>query len=247
MMRTRTLLVLIPLCLPTGPLVGQGLDPSLLTRPATNAWPTYAGDYSQRRYSTLRQIDQTNVRHLTLAWVRRLTAGPDAGDGSWFGPPPGPPAIIGGVAAEPVNMPGSTSGSPRLAGSILQVNGILYVSSADNAWALDALDGHVLWHYWWKSRGGIHIGNRGMAMYGDWLYFETPDDYLVSLDAKTGQERWHKEIADFNQQYFSTTAPVVVGDHVLVGTGDDLDTRRDFCSHSIRGPGNCSGSSTPCR
>src|SRR5213593_2107511 len=222
-MKTGTLLLSIALCLPNGPLVGQGWDPAVLTRPATAAWPTYAGDYSQRRYSTLRQIDQTNVRHLTLAWVRRLTAGPDAGEGSWFGPPPGPPAIIGGVAAEPVNMPGSTSGSPRLAGSILQVNGILYISSPDNAWAVDALDGHVLWHYWWKSRGGIHIGNRGMAMYGDWLYFETPDDYLVSLDAKTGQERWHKEIADFSQQYFSTTAPVVVGDHVLVGTGDDLD------------------------
>src|SRR6266853_789647 len=191
-MKTGTLLLSIALYLPTGPLVGQGLDPSLLTKPATNAWPTYAGDYSQRRYSTLRQIDQTNVRHLTLAWVRRLTAGPDAGEGSWFGPPPGPPAITGGVAEQPVTMPGATSGSPRLSGSILQVN-------------------------------GIHIGNRGMAMYGDWLYFETPDDYLVSLDAKTGQERWHKEIADFSQQYFSTTAPMVVGDHVLVGTGDDLD------------------------
>ena len=222
-MKTGTLLLSIALCLPNGPLVSQGLDPSLLTKPATNAWPTYAGDYSQRRYSTLRQIDQTNVRHLTLAWLRRLTAGPDAGEGSWFGPPPGPPAITGGVAEQPVTMPGATSGSPRLSGSILQVNGILYISSPDNAWAVDALDGHVLWHYWWKSRGGIHIGNRGMAMYGDWLYFETPDDYLVSLDAKTGQERWHKEIADFSQQYFSTTAPVVVGDHVLVGTGDDLD------------------------
>ncbi len=214
-MKTATLLLLIPFCLPNGPLVGQGLAP--------DSWPTYAGDYSQRRYSTLRQIDQTNVRHLTLAWVRRLTAGPDAGEGRWFGPPPGPPAITGGVAEQPVTMPGATSGSPRLSGSILQVNGILYVSSPDNAWAVDALDGHVLWHYWWKSRGGIHIGNRGMAMHGDWLYFETPDDYLVSLDAKTGQERWHKEIADFSQQYFSTTAPVVIGDHVLVGTGDDLD------------------------
>ena len=46
----------------------------------------------------------------------------------------------------------------------------------------------------------------------------------MSLDAKTGQERWHKEISDFEQQYFSTTAPMVVGDHVLVGTGDDLDS-----------------------
>ena len=60
-------------------------------------------------------------------------------------------------------------------------------------------------------------------MWHNYLYLETPDDYLVSLDAKTGKERWHKEIADFNQQYFSTTAPIVVGNHVLVGTGNDLD------------------------
>src|SRR5690348_12111105 len=97
------------------------------------------------------------------------------------------------------------------------------MSAPDNAWAVDALDGHVLWHYFWRTRGGTHIGNRGMAMYHDWLYFETPDDYLVSLDSKTGKERWHNEISDFNEQYFSTAAPLLVGDHLLVGTGDDLD------------------------
>src|SRR6266487_3196081 len=136
MTRTPALLLLTSLCVPGGSLAGQSLDPALLTKPATNAWPTYAGDYSQRRYSTLSEIDTANVRHLTLAWVRRLTAGPDAGEGSWFGPPPGPPAITGGVAEQPVTMPGATSGSPRLSGSILQVNSILYVSSPDNAWAV---------------------------------------------------------------------------------------------------------------
>jgi alcohol dehydrogenase (cytochrome c) len=220
---TRTAaVVLVACCLPNSSLPAQGLDPALLVKPATDAWPSYAGDYSQRRYSSLTQIDSANVRHLTLAWVRRLTAGVE-GEGGFFGPS-GPQTITGGVAENPLTIPGSTSGQPRLSGSILQVNGILYVTSPDNVWAIDALDGHVLWHYWWKSRGGTHIGNRGAAMYGDWLFFETPDDYLVSLDAKTGQERWHKEIASFDEQYFSTTAPIVVGDHVLVGTGDDLDS-----------------------
>ena len=60
-------------------------------------------------------------------------------------------------------------------------------------------------------------------MWNNYLYIETPDNYLVSLDARTGKERWHKVIADFNQQYFSTMAPIVVGNHVLVGTGNDLD------------------------
>jgi alcohol dehydrogenase (cytochrome c) len=235
-------IILLALCLPNLAALSQGLDPALLLKPATDAWPSYAGDYSQRRYSTLTQIDTGNVRHLSLAWVSRLTAGAGGGDGGFFGPPPGGGVITGGVAESPMNIPGSTSGSPRLSGSILQVNGILYVTAPDNAWAMDALDGHVLWHYWWKSRGGTHIGNRGMAMYGDWVFFETPDDYLVSLDAKTGKERWHKEISDFNQQYFSTTAPMVVGDHVLVGTGDDLDSPGFLQSFDPR-----SGSTTRCR
>jgi alcohol dehydrogenase (cytochrome c) len=49
------------------------------------------------------------------------------------------------------------------------------------------------------------------------------DDFLVCLDAKTGKEIWHKTIASFDQQYFSAMAPIIVGNHLLVGTGDDLD------------------------
>ena len=47
------------------------------------------------------------------------------------------------------------------------------------------------------------------AMWGNYLFFDTPDNYLVSLDARTGKERWHDEIASFSQQYFSTSAPMV--------------------------------------
>ena len=53
------------------PLPAQGLDPALLTRPATDAWPTHNGDYSGRRFSTLDQINQSNVKHMQLAWVYR--------------------------------------------------------------------------------------------------------------------------------------------------------------------------------
>ena len=101
------------------------------------------------------------------------------------------------------------------------VNGVLYFTTPDNTWAIDARTGKELWHYFWRTRGGIHIGNRGVGMYANWLFFETPDNYLVSLDAKTGKERWHKEIADVKQEYFSTSAPIVVGNHIIVGTGGD--------------------------
>jgi len=105
----------------------------------------------------------------------------------------------------------------------LEVDGVLYFTMPDNAWAVDARDGSQLWHYFWKTKGGTHIGNRGLGMWHNTLFMETPDDYLVALDAQTGKERWHKEIADLSQGYFSTPAPIVVGNHVLVGTGNDLD------------------------
>ena len=84
---------------------------------------------------------------------------------------------------------------PAVKGAVLQVNGVLYVTSPDNAWALDARSGTELWHYFWKTRGGTHIASRGPALWNSSLFFETPDDYLVSLDARTGHENWHVEIA----------------------------------------------------
>jgi alcohol dehydrogenase (cytochrome c) len=198
---------------------GQGLDPTLLTKPATDSWPTYSGDYSGRRFSSLTQINQTNIKDLALAWVTRLPIGAPAGGGGAGAGAAGYPTSIGGEIDNPVPV----GGNARVSGAELMVNGVLYMAAPDNAWAVDARDGTILWHYFWKTRGGTHIGNRGLAMYGDWLYMETPDDYLVSLDAKTGKERWHKVISDFGEQYFSTMAPVVIGNHLIVGTGDDLD------------------------
>jgi alcohol dehydrogenase (cytochrome c) len=32
-------------------------------------WPTYNGDYSGRRYSSLTQINKDNVKSLKLAWA----------------------------------------------------------------------------------------------------------------------------------------------------------------------------------
>lgn len=204
------------------PVFAQGpLDPASLLKPLGDSWPTYSGDYSGKRYSSLKQVNQSNVKNLTLAWTTRFTAGPGGGGGFGFGGRGGAPVIIGGEAPEPATMGGG--GGVNIRASVLEVNGMLYFATPDNAWAVDARDGRELWHYYWKTKGGTHIGNRGLGMWGNWLYMETPDDYLVCLDAKTGKERWHKEIANFNLQYFSTMAPIVVGNHILVGTGDDLD------------------------
>ena len=103
----------------------------------------------------------------------------------------------------------------------LLVNGILYFTAPNNVWAVDARSGRELWHYQYPANTGSTIGNRGVGIYGHWLYFESPDSHLVSLDTHTGKERWKVEIADPKLDYTSTVAPVVVGNHIIVGIGGD--------------------------
>jgi alcohol dehydrogenase (cytochrome c) len=117
-----------------------------------------------------------------------------------------------------------TGGSDGIKATPLQINGILYFSTPDNAYAVEARMGRELWHFTWQSRGGIHIGNRGMAALGDTLYFETPDCHLVALNMEDGKERWDREICDLDLFYYGSVAPVVVKNHVITGvSGDDLD------------------------
>ncbi|MEO8482979.1 MAG: acido-empty-quinoprotein group A [Acidobacteriota bacterium] len=196
-----------------------GLDPKDLYKPLTDSWPTYSGDLTGQRYSRLTQVNQTTVKNLSLAWIGRITSGAAAGGGGGRGIG-APQTIVGGEGTGEFG----NGGAANVKGAILQVDGTLYVTSPDNVWALDARDGRELWHYFWKTKGGTHIGNRGAALWHNYLFFETPDNFLVSLDARTGQERWHVEISDFNQQYFSTMAPIVIDNHVLVGTGNDMDS-----------------------
>ena len=197
---------------------GKGLDPAQLAKPLADIWPTYNGDYTGKRYSALTQINQATVKNLTLAWSAQFTGGSLTGGGrGQFGGQN--QMIVGGEGTG--DYPVGTD--VTIKASLLMVDGTLYLTSPDNAWAIDARTGQELWHYFWKTRGGTHIATRGFGMWKDSLYMETPDNYLVSLEAKTGKERWHKVIADFGQQYFSTMAPIVVGNHVIAGTGNDLD------------------------
>ena len=174
----------------------------------TESWPAYHGDYSGRRYSALKQINSGNVKALTLAWVFRLN-------------PSASGAITGGEGPDP--KPGTTA-TPSAKSTPLLVNGVLYLSAPDHVWAIDPRTGREIWHYVWKTRGGDHIGNRGVGIYDKWLYFLTPDNYFVSLDAATGKERWHKEIASMKREYFASAAPMIIGKQVIIGvSGDALD------------------------
>src|SRR5919198_4253277 len=138
---------LLGILLLSGAGLSQGtLTPAKLLQPSTDLWPTYNGDYSGRRYSTLSKINAGNINSLSLAWVFRAVPGT-------------------GLNATVKSTP-------------LIVNGVMYFTIPDHVWALDARTGRQLWHYTWQSQGGDHVGNRGVGILGDWLFFETPDCHL---------------------------------------------------------------------
>jgi alcohol dehydrogenase (cytochrome c) len=170
----------------------QGLDSQALLKEPTDAWPTYNGDYSGRRFSTLKQINSENIGSLAVSWIYRTNVGPQRG-----------------------------IGNPEIKSTPLLVNGVLYFTIPDHVWAVDARTGDELWHYAWQDKGGHLTGQRGVGMYGRWLYFVGPDGWFISLDSRNGKERWRKKIADEKRQYFTTTAPLVIKNHVIVGVGGD--------------------------
>jgi len=116
-----------------------------------------------------------------------------------------------------------TNQQAEIKSSPLLVDGVLYFTVPDNIWAVDARSGYTIWHYNHPTTEGLHIGHRGVAMYKGWLYFVTPDAHLISLDAKDGSVRWTKVIADVHQGYWTTLAPLVIHDHVIVGVSGDFD------------------------
>ena len=63
------LFVLTPILLAAAPVLAQGLDPATIANPPADSWPSYHGDYSGRRHSSLTQITPQNVSSLGLAWA----------------------------------------------------------------------------------------------------------------------------------------------------------------------------------
>ena len=76
-------------------------------------------------------------------------------------------------------------------------DGVMFVATPhDQVLALDAKSGDLIWRYKRELPEGfsaLHNTNRGVALYGDKVYFAALDAMLVALDAKTGEVAWESE------------------------------------------------------
>jgi len=126
-----------------------------------------------------------------------------------------------------VPMPGS---SP-LESTPLVVDGIMYVSGQPgDVYALDARTGLTLWKYHRaQDRTNpfqINPYNRGVAVLGQRVFFNTLDDNLIALDVRTGTVLWEQHLADTMQGYSMTGAPLALADKVIVGiSGGEMGVR----------------------
>src|SRR6266446_2141361 len=111
--------------------------------------------------------------------------------------------------------------------------GLMFVTSANDAYALDAQTGRTIWHYSRPITEGLiddasQHHNRGVGILGSRIFMETDNAHLLCLDARSGHLLWDVPYAEGNKNYGATSAPLVVKDKVLVGTSGGDDGVRGF-------------------
>jgi len=169
------------------------------------------------------------------------SAGPSrAGDwptyhGQWSGNRHSPLDQIhpGNVATLAPRWIFSIPDSRRLQVTPLVIDGVMYVTAANEAYALDARSGRQLWHFRRPRTKGL-VGdaasgiNRGVAVLGDRVFLVTDHAHLLALDRLSGGLVWDVEMADYRKHYGATSAPLVVKDLVISGISGGDEGARGF-------------------
>ena len=111
-------------------------------------------------------------------------------------------------------------------------NGVMFVSTPGyQVMAIEARTGRTLWTYRKTPIQGarvLHQTTRGVALYGDKVYFAAGDAFLVALDAKTGREVWSSAVADSTTGYYMSLAPLVADGKVMIGVSGGENGIRGF-------------------
>jgi alcohol dehydrogenase (cytochrome c) len=133
-------------------------------------------------------------------------------------------------------------------------DGIMFVSTPQNrVLAIRASNGDLLWRYERELPAEmlqLHPTNRGVALYGDKVYMATMDACVVALSATTGEVAWEQCVADWNEGYYMTIAPLAAKGKILVGvSGGEMGIRgfiaaldaesgkEAWRAHTVPGPG----------
>jgi quinohemoprotein ethanol dehydrogenase len=161
-------------------------------------WPGYGRTAAAGHYSPLRDIDESNVGQLGLAWSMDLPLGNSATE----------PIAVGGV--------------------LYFAAGLSIVHAVDAAtgrelWVHDPEVGKV-----GGLNMRVGWGVRGIAWSDGKIYVGTQDGRLIALDARTGQPVWTTQTFSPSEAAYISGAPRVAGDRVIIGFAGSLGVGRGY-------------------
>lgn len=157
---------------------------------AGNEWTMYGGDYANTRYSTLDQINTSNVSKLKVAWMHSLGT-TDTQEST--------PLVIGDT------MYVTSSTGPKNVFALDAKTGKIkwkYEPEMPNDY---------------QSTVCCGMDNRGVAYANGMVFFGTLHAHLIALKADTGEEVWNTEVIDYKKGHAITSPPLIVKDKVVTG------------------------------
>ncbi len=188
---------------------------AVLRKPDPNDWLMMRGNYEGYGFSTLDQINKTNVKGLQLVWSRTMESGINEAT----------PLIYKGVMF---------LGNPNdVIQAIDAVTGDLLWQYRRTLPSQEAMHNNF-----WGQR------KRSVFLWEDKLYTITRDNFLMALDAKTGKELWEVNRGG-DLYITNTTGPIVVDGVVIAGascqeaaqgcyvTGNDAVTGKELWRNTL--------------
>jgi PQQ-dependent dehydrogenase (methanol/ethanol family) len=159
-----------------------------------------AKDYASTRFSSLNEINTSNVGRMRAAWTfsTGMTAGHEAA-----------PLVVGSTMFLVTPFPNLVYALD------------LSKPGAPLKWQYDPKPLAAA-----RGVACCDVVNRGAAFWNGLVIFNTLDGRTIALDADTGEERWSTQLADINRGETITMAPLAAADKVFVGnSGGEFGVR----------------------
>jgi alcohol dehydrogenase (cytochrome c) len=177
----------------------ESITAERLREPAAGDWLGYRRTYDVQAYSPLREINRRTVERLRPMWAYTVRD-----NSRWVATP-------------------------------IVANGLMYIAEGSGrVLALDAVTGELVWTHVRTFPQDIasseaYPRHRGVAIYGDVVYYPTADSFLVALDARTGAKLWEVQTGDYKTGEGHAHPPLVADGKVFLGTtGGDFAARGKF-------------------
>ena len=164
-------------------------DDLLRAQADAGEWLMYGRDYRNWRYSPLDEITAANVASLRPVWA--MSTG----------------GKLGGLEATPLFRDGT----------------LYFTADYARVYAVDARSGTILWHYEPEYGQGFETVlccgpiSRGVALKDDLVYVARLDAVLVALNRADGKIVWQQKIDEWKRGVTTNSAPLIVGNHVIIG------------------------------